>query len=194
MKLHVAILSILAVILLAGCDNGPWDAPPNAKIQEVDAFQVSWFGCQTDPITGEPLNENCDLEQPSPPVIFPLTLSVYDEETGTPINNVWMRVTSGFQDIYLLPQEVIEAIALPDTENWSDIGASEEVWAQFSGTWEGDYKPTFLETWTDNNGQADLWVWIQRMPLDPASGQAKQSSIMVDIGTDLMLIELQAGS
>jgi hypothetical protein len=67
------------------------------------------------------------------------------------------------------------------------------VWAQFSGTWEGDYAPTFLETWTDNYGQAELWVWVQKMPLDPASGQAKQSSIMVDIGTDQMVIELQAG-
>jgi hypothetical protein len=193
MKLHVAVCSVVAIILLAGCDNGPWAAPPGSVIQEIDAYQISWFGCQVDPLTGEPLSAACDIEQPSPPVIFPLTLNVYDEVTEYPVNNVWLRVTSGYADIYLLPQEVIEALALPDTENWSDIGATAEVWAQFSGTWEGDYAPTFLETWTDNYGQAELWVWVQKMPLDPASGQAKQSSIMVDIGTDQMVIELQAG-
>lgn len=194
MKLHVAVLSVIAVILLAGCDSGPWDAPAGTVIQEIDSFQVSWFGCQVDPATGEALNPTCDLEQPSPPVIFPITINVFDEETEWPVNNVWVRISSGFKDIYLLPQEVIEAIALPDTENWSDIEATEEVWAEFSGTWEGDYKPTFLETWSDNNGQAQVWVWVQMMPLDPASGQAKQSSVMVDIGVDMMLIDLQAGT
>lgn len=194
MKLHVAICSVLAVILLAGCDSGPWEAPPGTMIQEIDSFQVSWFGCQLDPLTGESLSPGCDIEQPSPPVVFPMTINLYNEESGVPVNNVWVRVSSGFHDIYLLPQEVIEAIALPDTDNWSDIANTDEVWAEFSGTWEGDYKPTFVETWTDNYGQAEVWVWIQKMPLDPASGQAKQSSIMIDIGVDLMVIELQAGS
>ena len=193
MKLHVAILSILAVFLLNGCDNGPWDAPPGAVIEEIDAFQIAWFGCQIDPTTGQAISPNCDIEQPSPPVIFPLTINVYDEESEWPINNVWVRVSSGYSEIYLLPQEVIEAIALPDTENWSDIASTNEVWAEFSGTWEGNYAPTFLETWTDNNGQADLWVWVQAMPTDPASGQAKTTSITVDIGSDRMVIEMQSG-
>ena len=194
MKLHVAILSMLALFLLAGCDNGPWEAPYGSVLEEIDSVQVAWFGCQIDPTTGEAMNPTCDLENPSPPVILPLTALVYDEELEVPVNNVWVRVTSGYRDIYILPQEVIEAIALPDTDNWSDIAQTEEVWAEFSGTWEGEYKPTFLETWTDNNGQADFWVWVERMPLDPASGQAKQTSIMVDIGVDFMVIDMMAGS
>ena len=116
MKLHVAVCSVVAIILLAGCDNGPWAAPPGSVIQEIDAYQISWFGCQVDPLTGEPLSAACDIEQPSPPVIFPLTLNVYDEVTEYPVNNVWLRVTSGYADIYLLPQEVIEALARPDGE------------------------------------------------------------------------------
>jgi hypothetical protein len=193
MKLYVAILSVTA-LLLVGCDNGPWDAPPNAVIGEVDPLKVAWFGCQLDPATGMPMNPSCDIEQPSPPVIFPLTIDVYDEDTEVPVNNVWVRFTTGYVDIYVLPQEVIEAVALPDSTNWTDIAETSEVWAEFSGSFEGDYRPTFAEVWTDNYGRATVWVWVQRMPVDVASGQAKESMIMIDIGADSQIVDLQAGS
>lgn len=198
MKLRLVIPSVLSVLLLAACDAGPWDAPYGSVIKEIETIQVSWFGCQIDPETGESTNPNCDLEQPSPPVVFPLNINVYNEDTEVPLNNVWVRVASGYQDIYLLPQEVIEAVGLPDewtdeNDDWDDI-ENGEVWAEFTGTWRGDYRPTFAETWTDNTGTADVWVWIQRMPVDPLSGQAKQSSIFVDIGVDFVDIELQPGA
>ncbi len=193
MKLYAPFLCAL-LLAASGCANGPWDAPPGSVLNDFEDMRISWFGCQTDPASGEPLNPNCNIEQPSPPVIFPLSLSVVNGETLLPVNNVWLSVTTGFKDIYVLPQEVIEAIALPDTDNWSDVAATDEVWAEFSGTFEGDYRPTYLETWTDNNGQVDVWVWIQKMPIDPSSGQAVQSSILVDIGVDSATLGLQSGS
>jgi len=195
MKQPLAILCGLALcVAVTSCANGPWPAPPGAEIGELVDIKVAWFACQVDPLTGIPLNENCDIEQPSPPVIFPLTIYVQDGNTEDPINNIWVEVTSGFHDVYLLPQEVIEAVIYPDTDRWQDVAGSDEIWAQFSGSFEGDYKPTYLQTYTDNNGLAKLWVWVQRMPVDSQSGQAKESSILVDIGVDSAVINLQAGS
>ncbi len=195
MKQTLAILSALVVcVSVASCANGPWQAPPGTVIGEIEDIKVAWFACQIDPLTGAAVNPNCNVEQPSPPVIFPLTIQLQDEETELPVNNVWVDITSGFSDIYLLPQEVIEAVVLPDTPNWQDIAGSDEVWAQFSGTFEGDYRPTYLQTWTDNNGLVQLWVWVQRMPVDTQAGQAKESSILIDIGVDQLVLTLQAGA
>ena len=195
MKQKLSLLCGLVVCLsVASCANGPWQAPPGTVINEVEDVKVAWFACQIDPLTGQPLDQNCNLEQPSPPVIFPLTIYLTNEDTEEPVNNVWVEVTSGFEDIYLLPQEVIEAVIYPDTENWQEVAASDEIWAQFSGTFEGDYRPTYLQTSTDNNGLAKLWVWVQRMPVDTQAGQAKESSIMIDIGVQRTIVTMQAGA
>ena len=193
MKQLWMFLAVVAVAL-SGCNAGPWDAPPGRILDDEEDFKVSWFGCQIDPLTFQPLDPNCDLDQPSPPVIIPFSIGVTDEETTTPVNNIWVRVSSGFKDVYLLPQEVIEAVALPDTENWQDVAASGEVWAEFSGSFEGDYRPTFVETWTDNNGQVDFWIWVDKMPVDPVSGQAVETSVLIDIGVDSATLLLQPGA
>jgi hypothetical protein len=195
MKQQLAVLCGLVLCAsVASCASGPWQAPPGTLIGEQEDIKVAWFACQIDPITGDALNPNCDLEQPSPPVIFPLTIFLYDEETDLPVNNVWVEITSGFHDIYLLPQEVIEAVIYPDTENWQDVAGSDEIWAQFSGSFEGDYRPTYLQTFTDNNGLARLWVWVQTMPVDLQAGQAKEAGILIDIGVDKVSVTLQAGA
>lgn len=191
---HALLFFAVVAIATTGCNAGPWDAPPGSVISDVEDVKVAWFGCVLNPETGEAQSPNCDINQPSPPVIFPYRVAITNEDTELPVNNVWVRASSGFADIYILPQEVIEALALPDTENWNEIAESGEVWAQFSGDFEGDYRPTFLETWTDNNGQIDFWVWVQKLPVDPQSGQAKESGIMLDIGVDSAVVALTAGS
>ncbi|MCP4869318.1 MAG: hypothetical protein GY898_11435 [Proteobacteria bacterium] len=195
MKQKLSLLSaVTGCLFVASCANGPWQAPPGTAIGEIEDIKVAWFACPVDPITGAALNPSCNLEQPSPPVIFPLTIYLVNEDTESPVNNVWVEITSGFEDVYLLPQEVIEAVIYPDTENWQDVATSDEIWAQFSGTFEGDYRPTYLQTYTDQYGMAKLWVWVQRMPIDTQAGTAKESSILIDIGVARTVITLQAGA
>jgi len=181
MKLYTVVLSGLLALALAGCDNGPWDAPPNSQIKDIEDIKVAWFGCGTDAEPG------C-VE--SGAVVFPLTAIVVDQYEE-PLNNVRVTYASGWNEIYLLPREVIEALALPDTERWTEIADSGQVWAQFSGNLEADYYPTFFEGWTEGNGTAEVWVWIDSMPTDAQTGQAKEAGILIDIGVDQLAVKLQ---
>jgi hypothetical protein len=187
MKTHITLLTLLSLAVLGtACDTGPWDAPPGSEIQAVEDIRVSWFGCVVDPTTGELQNPACE---PSPPVQIPMVMQVMDSGSGVPLNNIRISFTSGYGEIYLLPQEVIEAISLPDTENWAEIMQDGEIWAEFTGSWEGEYRPTYYETWTDNNGLARFWIWVNEMPLD-ATGNPKDTFVRADIGVDHKFVKL----
>ncbi|MEE2829300.1 MAG: hypothetical protein VX498_08940 [Myxococcota bacterium] len=181
-----SLIALSLLVVSSACDTGPWDAPPGSEIAEVEDIEVSWFGCLLDPVTGAQQNPNCEI---SPPVQIPVTVLVQNATTLVPLNNIRITFTSGFTDVYLLPQEVIEAIALPDTESWAAIMSNGEIWAEFSGQWEGDYRPTYYETWTDNNGLAEFWVWVERMPQDP-TGLPKETFVRADIGVHHTFISL----
>ena len=183
---HLSKLTLFSILVFAmGCDVGPWDAPPGAQIAEVEDIRVAWFGCILDPTTGQPQNPSCE---PSAPVQIPMTVQVIDPDTEIPLNNIRISFSSGYGEIYLLPQEVIEALAIPDSERWGTI-ADGEVWAELTGSWEGDYRPTYYETWTDNNGLATFWIWVNEMPTD-ATGNPKDTFVRADIGVYHTFIKL----
>ncbi len=187
MRFPLIAAFLSTVFVLTGCANGPWNAPPNAVFLEQDDVKVPWFGCDIDADTGLPSNPNCE---PSDAVIFPLNISVLDVDTQQPLNNVRVSFTSIWHEIYVMPQEVLEAVTLPDTERWSDFDAGDETFAEFSGNFEGDYRPTFHDTWTDENGVARTWVYVDSLPQDD-TGREIESSILVDMGIDMYIIVLQ---
>jgi len=187
MRTHIALLTLLSIAALtAGCDTGPWDAPPGSEIQDIDDLRVPWFGCLQDPTTGANQAENC---QDSGPVQIPVTIQVLDGNSSLPLNNIRIAFTSGYNDILLLPQEVIEALAVPEGGSWDQVVSDGEIWAEFTGEWDGDYRPTYYETWTDNQGLARFWIWVEAMPKD-ATGTAKDSFVLADIGVHQAIIKL----
>lgn len=187
MRTYAGLLSLLLIAVLStGCDTGPWDAPPGSEIQETEDLRVPWFGCLTDPATGQSQTPDC---QDSNPVQIPVTIQVLDGNSSLPLNNIRIAFTSGYGEVLLLPQEVIEALAVPEGGSWDQVVADGEIWAEFTGTWDGDYRPTYYETWTDNQGLARFWVWVEAMPKD-ATGTAKDSFILADIGVHQTIIKL----
>jgi hypothetical protein len=186
MRYFLALLSFG----LLGCNTGPMVAPPGSQLSDPPQVQVSWFGCPVDPQTGIQINPNC---QYSPPLIMPISMRVTDEDE-LPVNNVRISFASGFNDIYLLPQEVVEAIEFPDTPNWQAVAAEGRVFAEFTGQFEGGYGATYYEGWTDRSGAARVWMFINSMPIDPANGQSAGGSIMVDIGVDQEVILIESAT
>ncbi len=186
MKLLLVPMTLL-MFALSGCATGPFDAPPTAVFGDTEDLTVPWFGCVIDEDTGLPSDTCFD----SDPVVFPLSIYVTDETTDLPINNIRVTFTSMWPDIYVMPQSVIEAVVIPDTENWSTVANGGEVFAQFSGDFEGGYKPTFHDTWTDSAGRARTWVFIERMPQD-TTGQVVESTILVDMGVETLAVKLQS--
>ena len=187
MKFAAALLSsLVAVVFLSGCYAGPWDAPPFAVIQDTEDLNVSWSGCRLNQTDGLPTNPLCE---PSPPVILRFDARVEDERTGDPLNNVRSWFTSGYSKIYLLPQEVLEAVDVPETDRWEALVAEGEIFAEFSEGFDGDYKPTYHETWTDSIGVASVWIFVEEMPTDD-TGTAKESGIIVSIGADTQVVKL----
>jgi hypothetical protein len=181
------MLSLL-LLVLTGCATGPFEAPPTAEFGEATDLIVPWFGCAVDEETGL-VDPNCE---PSPPVIFPLSIYVIDTTTELPVNNVRVTFTSLWSGVYVMPQSVIEAVVIPDTENWSSVESGGEVFAQFSGDYEGSYQPTFHDTWTDSAGRARTWVFVDTMPVD-TEGAVGESSIIVDMGVETLLFRLTSG-
>ncbi len=96
-----------------------------------------------------------------PPLTLPLHLFVFDAETGEPVRDQVTRLTSGYREI---------GLHLPG----SDVEPSH-----------------FMQTWTDEQGTVDVDVVIEGMPVDPETGEAQQSSVVVDVGVDQMVVEIQ---
>jgi len=190
MKARLPLL-LLPTLLLSACNFGPWDAPYTARLVVPEDLSVPWFSCAIDPTTGQAQVEGCVN---SGSVVFPVTVSVVDNDTELPLNNVRISASSTFNEIYLLPQDVIEAVQLPDTTNWNTVDGSGQIYAEFSGNWEGDYKPTYLETWTDRHGRLTVWVWINSFPVDLINGQPIETSIIFDIGAEILEMSMKAGA
>ncbi len=180
----------LMMLLLPACSTGPVDATYRHELVQFEDMQVSWMGCSLDAETGQQENPNC---QNSNPIILRLDARVRDIETELPANNVRVWLNSGYELVYLLPQEVLEAIEVPITEGWDDVLGRGEVWAEFAGTFEGDYRPTYHETATDQNGMATVWLYIQEMPRAIA-GTAVQTNIVVSTATSTELLVLTPSS
>ena len=177
-----------AAMALGGCSTGPVDATYNYELAEFEDITVPWFGCTVDQTTGQPQNPNCTV---SDPLIFRLDARVRDINTEVPANNVRIWFTSAYSDIYLLPQEVVEALSLPSEGAWNSLIDDGEIWAEFTGRLDGDYRPTYHESWTDKNGLASVWVWVNSLPTDE-TGSATQSELSVSIASDTALVRLQS--
>jgi len=185
-RLLMLFSAVVGLGLFVGCDSGPWDAPPYAEIDDIEDINVSWTACRLDPLTGGPQTPGCEND---PPVILPLTVMVRDVRTNSPLNNVRIWYASGFHKILLLPQEVLEAVDLPDTDRWEYLAGQGNVFAEFSGTFDGNYRPTFYEGWTDSHGLSNVWLYIEEMPTDD-SGQPKEAGVMISIGVDTITVKL----
>jgi len=187
MRSYITLLTLLSIAAFSlGCDTGPWDAPPGSEIQDVEDIRVPWFGCLQDPTTGENQSPSC---VDSAPVQIPITVQVLSGASGVPLNNIRIAFSSGYSEVLLLPQQVIEALEVPPGGSWESVVSNGEIWAEFTGSWEGDYRPTYYETWTDNHGLARFWIWVERMPKD-ATGTAKDSFVLADIGVHQLIIKL----
>jgi hypothetical protein len=188
----LACTGFATLLLLGGCVSAPVDAPYYARIAEFEDTEVPWQGCRRDQNTGELQNPNC-LQ--SNPVIFRMDARVFDARTELPMNNVRIWFTSPFNRIYLLPQEVLEAIELPESNpdsGWTVATEDQqELWAEFAGTFEDDYRPTYHEGYTDNNGTATVWVFVEEMPLNE-QGLALETGIGVGIASMTTLAPLKA--
>lgn len=185
--MRLLLIPTMLMFALTGCATGPYDAPPTAEFGEIQDIIVPWFACLLDEETGLP-DPNC---VPSDPVIFPLNVTVIDSSTKLPINNVRVTFTSLWPEVYVMPQSVLEAVVLPETENWQQLETGGEVFAQFSGDFEGDYRPTYHDTWTDQSGRARTWVYVDTMPTD-AVGQVVESTIIIDMGLQALPFKLQS--
>ncbi len=179
-----------AGLLLPACSTGPVDATYNYELAEFEDFQVPWTGCLLDQQTGQPLNPECEV---APPVIMRLDARVRDRNTQIPGNNVRIWFNSTYSDAYLLPQEVLEAINVPSGGTWDGVTDRGEVFAEFSGTWDGNYRPTYYEGWTDKNGLASVFLFINTMPTDP-SGQPLQMAVTVSTASDTAVVLFQGGA
>ncbi len=187
MSRYFALMTaVLSLGFLMACDPGPWDAPPFAEIDDIEDIQVPWTACRIDPLTGNTSTPGCEND---PPVILPLNVLVRNARTQEPLNNVRIWYASGYHLIYLLPQEVLEAVDLPGTERWEYLEERGDVFAEFSGSFDGDYRPTYHEGWTNSNGISTIWLYVEEMPTDDA-GQAKESGIVVSIGVDTVVVKL----
>ena len=187
MSRFILLLSAGSLLgLLAGCDAGPWDAPPYAEIAEIEDINISWTGCRLDPLSGEPQTQGCEND---PPVIIPLNVMVRDGRYSSPLNNVKIWYSSGYHKIFLLPQEVLEAVDLPETDRWAYLAERGDVFAEFSGSFDGDYRPTYYQGWTDSSGLSSVWIFVEEMPTD-ATGQAKETGILISIGVDTITVKL----
>lgn len=181
--------------LLPACSLGPWPAPPGATIEMIeDDITVPWFPC-TDVIP------DCVESQ------FLIHTSVrVEDELGDPLNNVEVAFTSMWQDVFFVPQSVIQAVDYPSTSSWAAIESSGDVYAELTGEFDGDYRPTYFETATDRNGRSEVWIWVESLPINLSqAGQAGGGggaavlqpigvSILVDIGADSRALELSAGA
>ena len=176
----------LMMLLLPACSTGPVDATYRHQLVSFEDVPIAWTGCTIDNQTGQQENPNC---QNSPPVILRLDARVRDAETELPANNVRVWFNSGYELVYLLPQEVLEAIEVPVTEGWDEVLGRGEIWAEFAGTFEGDYRPTYHETATDQNGMASVWLFIQEMPRE-AGGAAQETSVLVSTATSTEIFKL----
>ncbi|MBJ94689.1 MAG: hypothetical protein CMP23_09500 [Rickettsiales bacterium] len=185
-RLFVLLVTASLTGMLVGCDAGPWDAPPYAAIDEVEDIQVAWQACRLDPLTGGPQTPGCEND---PPIIMPLNVMVRDARYNTPLNNVKIWYASGHSKIYLLPQEVVEVVGVPDTERWDYVTERGDTFAEFSNAFDGDYRPTFYQGWTDDSGLSSVWLFIEEMPMDD-TGQARESGILISIGVDTLTVKL----
>ncbi|GEM_PF-1629571 len=178
-----AFAGFTTLFVLSGCVSAPVDAPYYARIGEFEDTEVPWVGCRLDQNTGELENPNC---LPSDPVILRMDARVYDDRNNLPMNNVRIWFTSPYNRIYLLPQEVLEAIELPPDDpdsGWTTATQDQqELWAEFAGTFEDDYRPTYHEGYTDGNGVATVWIFVEAMPTD-VQGQAVETNIGVGIAS-----------
>ena len=180
------LLAVMSLSFVMGCDAGPWEAPPYAEISDIEDINVSWTACRLDPLTGGPMTPGCEND---PPVILPLNIMVRDARNGSPLNNVKIWYASGYHKIYVLPQEVLEAIDLPDTDRWAYLTDRGDIFAEFSGSLDGDYRPTYHEGWTNANGLSSVWLYIEEMPTDDG-GQIMESGVMISIGVDTLAVKL----
>jgi hypothetical protein len=187
----LAAAGFAALFVLSGCVSAPVDAPYYARIAEFEDTEVPWVGCRRDQNTGELQNESCVS---SDPIIFRLDARVYNDITGFPMNNIRIWYTSSYNRIYLLPQEVLEAIELPESEpgdGWyTATQDQQELWAEFRGTFEDDYRPTYHEGYTNGSGVSTVWVFIESMPTDE-QGQPLQSAIGVGIASHSVVAPLK---
>ncbi|MCO4770332.1 MAG: hypothetical protein KDA24_09910 [Deltaproteobacteria bacterium] len=189
MLLKKLLILAAAGLILPACSTGPVDATFQYEIIDFEDVQVPWVGCTIDPTTGQLTNPSC---QPSPPVIFRLDARVRNEDSEIPANNIRTWFTSTYSDIYLLPQEVLEAINIPSGGDWDTVTNRGEIWAEFSGRFDGNYRPTYHEGWTDKRGMASVWVFVNSMPTDE-SGGVIESAIQIGIASDSAFIRLQGG-
>ena len=178
---------------LVGCSTDPVEAPYYAELSEFEDVKVSWESCDIDIQTGELTNPNC---RPSNPVVLRLQAHVYNPATMVPLNNVRVRWSSGWGEVYLLPPEVLQQVEYPSGDQeggteWGEVAdQNNEVWAEFSGRFAGDYRPVYHEGYTDDGGTSSVWAWVQSMPVDE-TGKAMETSISVAIAPMVRIINLQ---
>jgi hypothetical protein len=180
----------LAALVLPACSTGPIDATFNYELTEFEDLTIPWRGCQIDATTGLQQNPNCAV---SDPVIFRLDARVRDANSLVPANNIRTWFTSPYNDIYLFPQEVLEAIQVPSGGDWDQVIDRGEIWAEFSGRFDGNYRPNYHEGWTDRRGVASVWVWVNSMPRQE-TGAATQTELHVSIASDTAIVRLQSAN
>lgn len=175
---RILLMSAAAAILGSGCVPAPINATFEMELVDMEDLDIPWPLCPRNE-NGVPTNLNC--EDPSP-IVIRLDARVRNFATLEPANNVRAWFNSTFPGVFFLPTQVVEAIDLPGGR-WNQSEAAGEIYAEFSGNVEGDYHPTYHETWTDNGGLATTWMVIDELPVDDAF-EAGEVQLIASIATD----------
>lgn len=162
------------VFVALGCSCVPGE--PVAEAVPLPDLEFPWAVCELDPSTLLP-DPGCVAP---PPVVMHLAVAARDAANGGPMEGVDVSVSAADPGVYVLPQEHLEAVPLPNAAPWNEDALGDQVWAELSYGTSVEPGGTF-DTVTDEEGVALVFVLVEEMPGE-AEGNATESTLLVSVG------------
>ena len=172
-------LCVLAVALM-GCTDGV-QAPYTARIDAPDDYEVSWSAAVNGAQDGYGLWLLADFY-------------VYDSDRGMPLEKIQVELSSGWNGLYILPEEAVQLVDPPElppdvtsqadivdycTDDDGNFDNSEEwcswYWDESAGEFyefgsdyadAGGYSPNYASILSDNRGLARAYLYLDYLPVE----------------------------
>jgi len=187
---------LLALALSTGCipDTGV-PAPYTADISMTEEISLSWDST---------FNERGD----GTGALFILDILVFDAESGTPLDNIQVEVTSGWSGVYLIPKTAVKTVSYPGEPDPSACDADgDEIidddapdscswywdttgqqYFQLAGDFADAYRPNYLIGATDNRGIMRTYLYVDDVPeTDLAFGDVQIMASLGHTSTAMMI-------